>query len=141
MPSPTPSARASSDQVATVIYEIDEALRSLIRQDALPGSDVEVVFDAPTKDWSSRRNAPTVDVYLYDIREDLRRREVGRFDQRDENGQVRARIQPPRWYKLSYLITAWTQRAEDEHRLLSAILRRLLMDDRLPSDVLTGSLA
>jgi hypothetical protein len=124
-----------------VIHEVDDSVRSLIRREALAGTEVEVVFDAPTKDWSSRRNAPTVDVYLYDIREDLRRREVGRFEDRDDNGQVTARRQPPRWYKLSYLITAWTQRAEDEHRLLSAILRRLLMDDRLPPDVLSGSLA
>ena len=39
--------------------------------------DVDVVFDAPTKDWAARRNAPTVNLYLYDIREDLRRRERG----------------------------------------------------------------
>jgi hypothetical protein len=124
-----------------VIHEVDDSVRTLIRREALAGTEVDVVFDAPTKDWSSRRNAPTVDVYLYDIREDLRRREVGRFDERDGNGRVTARRQPPRWYKLSYLITAWTQRPEDEHRLLSAILRRLLMDDRLPPDVLSGSLA
>ena len=42
------------------------------------------------------------------------------------DGRVNARRQPPRWYKLSYLITAWTQRPEDEHRLLAAILRRWL---------------
>ena len=29
---------------------------------------------------------------------------------------------PPRHFKLSYLVTAWTQRPEDEHRLLSALL-------------------
>jgi len=51
-----------------MIYEVDEALRAMVRRDALPGSDVEVVFDAPTKDWASRRNTPTVDIYLYDIR-------------------------------------------------------------------------
>jgi Pvc16 N-terminal domain len=124
-----------------VIHEVDDSVRTLIRREALAGTEVDVVFDAPTKDWSSRRNAPTVDVYLYDIREDLRRREGGRFDQRDDNGRVTSRRQPPRWYKLSYLITAWTQRPEDEHRLLSAILGRLLMDDRLPPDVLSGSLA
>ena len=124
-----------------MIHEVDEALRNLLRNDALTGTEVDVVFDAPTKDWSSRRNAPTVDVYLYDIREDMRRREVGRFDQRGADGRVSARVQPPRWYKLSYLITAWTQRPEDEHRLLSAILRRLLMDDRIPENVLTGTLS
>jgi hypothetical protein len=56
-----------------VIHEVDEALRRLVGDDALRGTDVEVAFAAPTKDWSARRNAPTVNVYLYDIREDLRR--------------------------------------------------------------------
>ena len=60
-----------------MIHEVDSALRGLIERDAIGGSQVEVVFDAPTKDWASRRNAPTIDVYLYDIREDMRRRERG----------------------------------------------------------------
>jgi len=123
-----------------VIHEVDEALRALLRRDALKGTEVEVVFDAPTKEWSSRRNAPTADVYLYDIREDVRRRQVGRVDVR-EGERVRERVQPPRWFKLSYLVTAWTQRPEDEHRLLSAILRCFLRFDAIPRDVLTGSLA
>jgi hypothetical protein len=123
-----------------VIHEVDESVRSLIRRGALTGTDVDVVFDAPTKDWSSRRNAPTVDVYLYDIREDVRRREAGRFEQRDADGRVTDRRQPPRWYKLSYLVTAWTQRPEDEHRLLAAMLQCFLQADHLPDDVLTGSL-
>ena len=29
---------------------------------------------------------------------------------------------PPRRYTLSYLVTVWTQRAEDEHRVLSSLL-------------------
>ena len=60
-----------------MIHEVDLALRALIEREATDGTDVEVVFDAPTKDWAGRRNVPTIDVYLYDIREDLRRRERG----------------------------------------------------------------
>lgn len=124
-----------------MISEVDEALRSLIRQDALPGTDVEVVFDAPTKDWASRRNTPTVDVYLYDIREDLRRRERGMINDYDSAGRVTSRHLPPRYFKLSYLVTAWTQRPEDEHRLLSAILLCFLRHDAIPADLLAGPLA
>nr|BFE49319.1 hypothetical protein GCM10017745_27460 [Saccharothrix mutabilis subsp. capreolus] len=78
----------------TVIHEVDEALRRMVRDDALRGTDVEVAFDAPTKDWAARRNAPTVNVYLYDIREDLRRRQRGLLNDY-ENGQVVARRLPP----------------------------------------------
>lgn len=124
-----------------MIHEVDEALRSLIRRDALNGSDVDVVFDAPTKEWAGRRNTPTLDVYLYDIREDMKRRQVGLVEERDEDGTVVGRRPPPRQFKLSYLVTAWTQRPEDEHRLLSSVLAAFIRYDTLPGDIVGGSLA
>jgi hypothetical protein len=124
-----------------VFYEVDEALRALVRAEVLDGSDVEVVFDAPTKDWSARRNAPTVNLYLYDIREDLRRRERGLVNEYDGRGAVVNRRQPPRHFKVTYLITAWTQRPEDEHRLLSALLYCFLRNETLPPALLRGPLA
>jgi Pvc16 N-terminal domain len=124
-----------------MIHEVDEALRTLIRGEALRGSDVEVVFDAPTKDWAARRNAPTVNLYLYDLREDLRRRQRGLLNEYDQRGKVVARHKPPRYFKLSYLLTAWTQRAEDEHRLLSSILLTLLRHEFVPPPLLRGQLA
>ena len=104
-----------------MIHEVDSALRALVERE-VGTRDVEVVFDAPTKDWAGRRNAPTIDLYLYDIREDLRRRERGLLNEYDDDARVVARQLPPRYFKLSYLVTAWTQRPEDEHRLLSSLL-------------------
>lgn len=122
-----------------MIHEVDAALRALIEREATGTRDVEVVFDAPTKDWAGRRNAPTIDVYLYDIREDLRRRERGLLNEYDD-GHVTARHLPPRFFKLSYLVTAWTQRPEDEHRLLSTLLDCFLAHDALPPELLSGPL-
>ena len=124
-----------------MIAEVDQALGELVRE--IPGvpKDVDVVFDAPTKDWAARRNAPTVNLYLYDIREDLRRRERGFVETRDDRGIVVARTPGPRFFKLSYLVTAWTQRPEDEHRLLDGLLQSLLLYDALPDELMTGTLA
>lgn len=124
-----------------MIHEVDEALRRLVRGEALAGSDVDVVLDAPTKDWAARRNAPTVNLYLYDIREDLRRRERGLINEYDADGTITARHMPPRHVKLSYLLTAWTQRPEDEHRLLSSLLSCLLGYESIPVGLLDGPLA
>ncbi len=124
-----------------MIHEIDEVLRGVLRGGALAGTDVEVAFDAPTRDWAAKRTGPTIDAYLYDIREDVNRRERGAVSVRDENGIVVKRRQPPRWFRLSYLVTAWTKRPEDEHRLLSAALTTLLRGEALPAGVLTGPLA
>jgi hypothetical protein len=133
------SARVAAAGLVGMIQDVDESLRALVRRDALRGSDVEVAFDAPTRDWAARRNAPVVDLYLYDIREDQHRREVVWQRVHDESGVVLRREPPPRRLRLSYLITAWTQRPEDEHRLLSALLSCFLSHDIVPPDLVTGS--
>lgn len=122
-----------------MIHDVDDALRALIEDDALEG-EVEVSFDAPTKDWASRRSVPTVNVFLYDIREDVGRRDVAPQVVRNDDGRVVDRRPPARRFKLSYLLTAWTQRAEDEHRLLSGLLSRFLASDTIPEEHLGGSL-
>jgi hypothetical protein len=123
-----------------MIHDVDESLRALLKRDALNGSGVEVTFDAPTKDWVARRNAPVVNLYLYDIREDLSRRDTAWVDVRGEDGRVKERRLPPRRFRLSYLATAWTQRPEDEHRLLSSMLAGFLQHEYFPPELLKGSL-
>ncbi|MEV4426267.1 DUF4255 domain-containing protein [Streptomyces sp. R-07] len=118
-----------------MIHEIDEALRRLLS----PAVTGDVAFDAPTRDWAARRNAPTLNAYLYDIREDVARRERGPVAERDAAGIVTRRRQPPRWFRLSYLVTAWTSRPEDEHRLLSGALALLLPHETLSGDAVPES--
>lgn len=115
-----------------MIHEVDDVLRALIRAEVLEGGQIAVVFDAPTREWAAKVNAPMVNLYLYDIREDMRRRERGLHNDYDERGTIIARRRPPRFFKLSYLITAWTKRPEDEHRLLSSLLGCLLRYEALP---------
>ncbi|MGH9058607.1 MAG: DUF4255 domain-containing protein [Acidimicrobiales bacterium] len=124
-----------------MIHEVDEAVRSFLREEALVGTEVEILLDAPTKDWAGRRTAPAVDLYLYDIREDVRRRTVGTVEARRPDGTVVDRRDPLRHFKLAYLLTAWTQRPEDEHRLLSGLLACLLRHDSVPAPHMVGSLA
>ncbi len=123
-----------------MIHDVDESLRTLVKRDALEGSRVDLAFDAPTRDWAARQNSPIVSMYLYDVREDVARREVAWEMQRGPDRMPTQHAQPPRRYRLSYLITAWTQRPEDEHRLLSAMLACFLRYPVLPADVLAGDL-
>ncbi|WP_406103403.1 DUF4255 domain-containing protein [Streptomyces sp. NBC_01003] len=124
-----------------MIHEVDEALRRLLDESGLAASGIEVVFDAPTSDWAARRSAPTVCVFLYDIREDNTRRGSSGGEVYDEDGFVVARRSPARWFWLTYLVTAWAGRPQDEHRLLSQVLGTLVATDTLPPRLLTGSLA
>ncbi|SER93511.1 DUF4255 domain-containing protein [Actinokineospora terrae] len=124
-----------------MIHEVDEALRGLLVDGGVPGADGELAFEAPTTDWTARRTAPTVNVFLYDIREDRARRGSGAIEELDEKGRVTGWREPPRWFRLSYLVTAWTNRPQDEHRLLSRALSVLVRRERVEDRWLTGSLA
>lgn len=124
-----------------MIQDVDETLRALVKREALNGSQVEIAFDAPTRDWSARRNAPTVNLYLYDIREDMTRRDAAMAPVRSDEGYVAGHRPIPRRYKLSYLLTAWTQRPEDEHRLLAACLGALIKYDVLAPADMHGALS
>lgn len=123
-----------------MIHEVDDALRDLISAD--PGiAGLDLSFESPTKDWASRQGNPAVNLFLYDVREDLLRRDVAPQPVRNDEGRIVERRPPARRFKLSYLITAWTQRPEDEHRLLSILLSRLLRFSKIPDEYLDGSLA
>jgi len=124
-----------------VIPDVDETLQALVRREALNGSGVDVAFDAPTREWVARRSGPTVSLYLYDIREDLARREVQWEVVRDPDGTIGERRPPARRFRLSYMVTAWTQRPEDEHRLLSALLSCFIRHERMAPEALSGALA
>jgi hypothetical protein len=100
---------------------------------------VEVAFDAPARDWSSQLSSPTVNLFLYDIREsgDYRPTE---WQSDRANGHHRE-VRPPMIMECSYAVTAWTQAVEDEHRLLSQVLGVLFAFPQLPEDALAGRLA
>ncbi|WP_399886306.1 DUF4255 domain-containing protein [Streptomyces sp. BBFR51] len=123
-----------------MIHEVDEVLKSLLKSGALTGSGIDVAFEAPTRDWAARRNAPVVNSYLYDIREDVGRRQRGQMPVRDQDDVIVKRRRPPRWFRLSYLVTAWTKTPQDEHRLLSAVLATLLPHEALAPSELPASL-
>lgn len=123
-----------------MLFDVGESVRELIRAHGGVPANVEILFDAPTKDWSARRSGPAIDVFLYDIRENIERRHAVLEDVRDGD-VVTGRRSPTRWFNCSYLVTAWTQRPEDEHRLLGGILSGLVTIHTLPAACLKGALA
>jgi Pvc16 N-terminal domain len=124
-----------------MIHEVDEAIRRLLAEYGVPGGGGELAFDSPTKEWTAKRNGPTVNVFLYDIREDRLRRRSGLAGEHDDGGMLVGWRTPPRWFQLSYLVTAWTARPQDEHRLLSQVLGCLVRTDSLAPRWLSGTLA
>jgi hypothetical protein len=125
----------------TMLADLDETLRTLLRRELeRHGFDgVEVAFDAPSREWSGQLSSPTVNLFLYDLRESQDARQSEWSTQRG-NGGARD-VRPPMMMECSYAVTAWTQAVEDEHRLLSQVLGVLFAFPSLPIDVMTPRMA
>jgi hypothetical protein len=125
----------------TTLADLDEALRALLRSElAAHGfNGVQIAFDAPTREWSAGVSTPTLNVFLYDLRESPR---GGENEWREHRGNGKARLErPPLRVDCAYSITAWTRAVQDEHRMLSQALAALLAYERLPAGLLGGDLA
>jgi hypothetical protein len=125
----------------TVLADLDEALRSLLRRELERHGfeGVEIAFDAPSSDWAGQLTGPAVNLFLYDLREFSEGQDRTPTETRDGNG---ARMTPPPLrLEVTFAITAWAQAVEDEHRLLSQVLAVLFSYRNLPAEVLGERLA
>jgi hypothetical protein len=128
-----------------LLHELDQTLAALLKRE-LPGRDqITVSFAAPDDQFSVK--PPAVDLFLYDVRENLELRSNDEFAERQADWTL-LRSRAPVRVDASYLITAWpgggggqSDASEDEHMLLSAVMRVLLRFPRLPRELLRGSLA
>jgi hypothetical protein len=128
-----------------LLHELDQTLAALLKRD-LPGRDqITVSFAAPDDQFSVK--LPAVDLFLYDVRENLELRSNDDVIEL-QSDRTSIRFQPPVRVDASYLITAWpgvgsgqSDSSEDEHMLLSAVMRVLLRYPKLPRELLKGSLA
>jgi len=125
----------------TSLADLDEALRSLLKRELERHGfgGVEIAFEAPSREWSGKLTGPTVNLFLYDLREADGQSAVSVSENR-ANG--RAEMRPPSLrLEATYAITAWTKAIEDEHRLLSQLLSILYSHRQMPADLLEGRLA
>jgi hypothetical protein len=127
--------------VNTMLAELDAGLRRLLEPElARQGfGGVNVVFDAPTREWASALSAPTVNLFLYDLTEAGGHRTV-EWGMQHVDGALRD-LRPPLRLQASYAVTAWTRGVEDEHRLLSQVIGILYAHPALPAEVVEGTLA
>ena len=72
----------------TMLADLDEALRALLKRElGRHGFEgVEIAFDAPAKDWSGKLTSPTVNLFLYDLREAAEQRRSTPRDVRVNGG-------------------------------------------------------
>ena len=130
-----------------MIQDLDETIAALLRRDLPPAlaEQVQISFATPDDQFPPQSvTLPAIDLFLYDVREnlELRSNEVV-VDRRGDGTATRTR--PALRVDLSYLVTAWPSAsvpnpAEDEHRLLGEAMRVLLRYRTIPEEVLHGEL-
>jgi hypothetical protein len=124
-----------------VIHDVDATLKELLLQKMpLDPASVDISFDMPSRDWAARIVKPTINLFLYDVRENHELRSNERTLVRNEAGTVGTERRAPVRMDLTYLITAWTSEVSDEHQLLGGVLTTLLRSALLPDEVLKGLL-
>ena len=124
-----------------MIDDVDETLRDLLVEDVpIERAEIDISFERPTRDWSSRISKPTLNLFLFDIRE--------RVDFRDDTWKVTRMVngravqeRGPRRVDLSYMVTAWTKEPDDEHRILAVVLACMYRQTKLDPTILHGDLA
>jgi hypothetical protein len=122
-----------------VIQDVDAALKELlVRNMPLDTSVIDVNFQMPNRDWAAKLSRLTLNLYLYDVRENVELSNGQQFLTR-ANDSPAVRRMPVR-VDLTYLISAWATEIADEHQLLGSVLTTLLRFPLLPLDVLRGSL-
>jgi hypothetical protein len=121
-----------------MIAEVDEALcRALAR--VLPKGTV-VRLDPPKPTWQTEKPSQAIDLFLFNLAGDDRGAASGFEEVRDADGRVLSRSDPPRRYRLSYLVTARAPKIAEEHELLDTALRALTDGGSLPESCLPEQL-
>jgi Pvc16 N-terminal domain len=130
-----------------MIDDLDRTVEELLKRELPLGlvGQVAISFAAPDSEFPPTSvTLPAVDLFLYDIRENLELRQPGWIVERHDNWTATKRRTPVR-VDCSYLVTAWssegsTTRALDEHKILSEVMYALLRHPILPEALLQGRL-
>ncbi|BAZ00613.1 hypothetical protein NIES37_46080 [Tolypothrix tenuis PCC 7101] len=127
-----------------MLDDLDSTLEQLITHE-LPGlnksteTTVAISFDMPIE--GSIKQKPAINLFLYDVRENLELRSSEWSVQRLQNGTAVKKRSPAR-IDCSYLITAWVNSddPQQEHHILGEVMKLLLRYKTLPAAILQGSL-
>lgn len=148
----------------SMLRDADLSLANWLKSVLPPGTGVR--FDAPSADWEKRGSgsggsagvgagSSFVSAFLCEVHrdpQDLPR--SGWSEARDDDGRLVGRQLAPRYYCLTYLVTAWagaggggsgsdeaSRRVLEEHELLGLLVDACTNADTIADDHLTGALA
>jgi hypothetical protein len=115
-----------------VIQLLDASVERFLRSVVPLPPAVSISFATPDKLWGAANAGPTVNLFLWDVRRDVRQAHFGvQYETVDGQGVAR---RPDPDVALRYLVTAWAGEPRDEHQLLGSVLRALLAHSSIPAE-------
>ena len=131
-----------------MIHDVDETLTRLLATElaATPGCPVrdrgQITLDPPTVAEANQDGEACVNLYLFDVRENVQERDEGMVRRLGKTVDAPVGVsRPPVRMDLSYLVSAHAgEDPRTEHRLLSDVLTVLLRRKTVATDHLAGSL-
>jgi hypothetical protein len=123
-----------------MLPDLDDTLRQLlIHEMPISEGEVDIAFDQPTREWSARLGGkPTLNLFLYDIRENTRLRQAASPWERtvsNKDGLVGERRKAVR-FDVHYMLTVWSGYTDNAHYLTARALMALLRVPCLSESVL-----
>lgn len=130
-----------------MLHDLDRSLDALLHAFIEPDliAQTSITFATPGSGFPPQGvTLPALNLFLYDVQENLEYRGGASEWQKREDGTLFRRPAPVR-VDCHYLVTAWAADGaptpdQDEHRLLGAALSVLLRFRELPSSALRGAL-
>lgn len=124
-----------------MLHDLDRTIEKLLRErGGLKENDIDISFEQPSSEWSASINRPTINCWAFDLRENTKLRSMNMQVDRDLKKKVANLRMVPMRLDVSYLITAWARKAEDEHQLLWRTLAALAHYMALSPDMCEGVL-
>ncbi len=126
-----------------MIADLDETLRELLKAELpVKNNEVEISFDQPKREWSARLSRPTINLFLYDVRENpmLRQHQWENVPSANNGVNLAHMKRTPFRVDCTYVLTTWAAEADDEHRLLARAMLALFRYPILPEKYLQSNM-
>lgn len=128
-----------------MISDLDRTIENLLTDEIpIQNGEIDVKFDQPTREWSARLSRPTINLFLYDLRENnvLRQHQWERVMEANGRSQPYSPSQKRTPFRVDchYMLTAWGADPHDEHHLLTRAMLALFRYPILTPKQLTGDL-
>lgn len=121
-----------------MIEDLDASIKALLQYELADiQPNLSISFESPDDDFPSGIvTTPAVDLFLYDIRENLELRHNERYVNHVNSGAATMMAREPVLVECTYLITAWSASIEtaarDEQVIISDVIRALYRHVSIP---------